>query len=120
MIPCQRRTALLRLIAIGTSAPELVASVVAAARGHTDVAVGNVVGSNIFNILWVLGFTATFRELPFEVVTNTDLVLVVASSALILVAMAISRSNAVLRWHGIMFLLAYATYMGFVAWRGSV
>lgn len=109
----------LTVVAIGTSAPELVASVVAAARGHTDVAVGNVVGSNIFNILWVVGFTAAFRELPFELVTNTDLVLVAASSALVLVSMAISRINAVLRWHGIMFLLLYAVYMVFVVWRGQ-
>lgn len=109
----------LTVVAIGTSAPELVASVVAAARGHTDLAVGNVVGSNIFNILWVIGFTATFQELPFEVVTNTDLVLVAASSALILVSMTISRTNAVLRWHGVMFLLFYAAYMVFVVMRGQ-
>ena len=108
----------LTIVAIGTSAPELVASILAAARGHTDVAVGNVVGSNIFNILWVLGFTAVFHELPFEVVTNTDLVLVVASSALILVSMAVSRSNSILRWHGVTFVLLYLSYLAFVVDRG--
>ena len=108
----------LTVVAIGTSAPELVASVVAAARGHTDVAVGNVVGSNIFNILWVIGFTSIFSELPFEVVKNTDLVLVVASSALILVSMAVSRTNSVLRWHGIVFLMLYVGYLIFVVDRG--
>ncbi|MCB1671288.1 MAG: calcium/sodium antiporter [Gammaproteobacteria bacterium] len=107
----------LTIVAIGTSAPELVASSVAAYRGYTDVAVGNVVGSNIFNILWVIGFTASFKELPFEIVTNTDLVLVVAASALVLVAMAISRTNSILRWHGILFVTLYAGYLGFTVHR---
>jgi len=100
----------LTIVAVGTSAPELVASTVAAYRGHTDIAVGNVVGSNIFNILWVLGFTAAFQELPFEVVTNTDLALVVGSSALILVSVAVSRRNSILRWHGIVFVILYICY----------
>lgn len=110
----------LTIVAIGTSAPELVASAVAAYRGHTDVAVGNVVGSNIFNILWVIGFTATFKELPFTIVTNTDLALVVASSSLILVAMAVSRTNSILRWHGALFVVLYAAYLVFTVQRGMV
>ena len=108
----------LTIVAIGTSAPELVASTVAAYRGHTDVGVGSVVGSNIFNILWILGITASFKELPFEVVTNTDLVIVAAASALILVSMAISRTNAILRWHGFFFVSVYAVYLYYVVQRG--
>lgn len=92
---------------------------VAAARGQTDVAVGNLAGSNILDILRVIGFTATFRELPFQVVTNTDLALVATASALILVSMAISRTNAVLRSHGIMFLLLYAADTVFVVRRDT-
>jgi cation:H+ antiporter len=110
----------LTIVAIGTSAPELVASAVAAYRGHTDVAVGNVVGSNIFNILWVIGFTATFKELPFTIVTNSDLALVVASSSLILVAMAVSRTNSILRWHGILFVVLYACYLVYTVQRGMM
>jgi len=108
----------LTIVAVGTSAPELVASGVAAYRGKTDIAVGNVVGSNIFNILWVLGITASFVELPFEVVTNTDLVFVIASSALILVSMVISRSNSILRWHGIVFVCLYVLFLLFAVIRG--
>jgi len=108
----------LTIIAISTSAPELVASVVAVRRGYTDVAVGNVVGSNIFNILWVIGFTAAFTELPFEVVSNTDLVLVMGSSSLVLLSMAISRSNSILRWHGVLYVLLYVVYLAFVVDRG--
>lgn len=108
----------LTVVAIGTSMPELVASGVAAYRGQTDIAVGNVVGSNIFNILWVLGFTASFVELPFEAVSNMDLVMVVASSALILVSLVVSRTNSILRWHGVVYVALYCSYLGYVVMRG--
>ena len=108
----------LTIIAVGTSAPELVASIVAAKKGYTDVAVGNVVGSNIFNILWVIGATATIKELPFEIVSNTDLTLVVGSSALILVALVADRSYSINRWHGALFVLLYLAYLVFVINRG--
>ena len=107
----------LTIIAVGTSSPELVASAVAAYRGQSDIAVGNVVGSNIFNLLWVLGLTASFVELPFEVISNTDLVMVIASSSLILVALALSRNNTVLRSHGIVFVLLYVAYLVYVIGR---
>lgn len=107
----------LTIVAIGTSSPELVASVVAAARGETDIAVGNVVGSNIFNLLWILGFTATIVELPFEVVSNTDLVMVIAASVMILLAMVTTKKRAVLRWHGIAFVSLYAAYLTYVVIR---
>lgn len=107
----------LTIVAVGTSAPELVASGVAAYRGQTDIAVGNVVGSNIFNLLWVLGFTSMVVELPFEAVTNIDLAMVVFSSALILVSMVVSRRNAVLRWHGVTFVLLYIGYIALVIQR---
>lgn len=107
----------LTIIAIGTSAPELVASAVAAYRNETDIAVGNVVGSNIFNLLWILGLTSSIVELPFEVITNTDLVMVIASSALIIVAMVSSRRYVVLRSHGFLFICLYVAYLFYVVQR---
>ncbi|XOV83211.1 MAG: calcium/sodium antiporter [bacterium] len=107
----------LTIIAVGTSAPELVASAVAAYRKETDIAVGNVIGSNIFNLLWILGFTASIVELPFEVITNTDLVMVIVSSALILVAMVTSRQSVVMRSHGVLFLCLYVAYLFYVVNR---
>ena len=107
----------LTIVAIGTSSPELVASVVAALRGETDIAVGNVVGSNIFNLLWILGFTSTLIELPFEVVSNTDLVMVILASLMLIVALVTSRRGAVLRWHGIVFIGLYAMYLANVISR---
>ncbi|WP_405233074.1 calcium/sodium antiporter [Lentisalinibacter salinarum] len=107
----------LTVIAIGTSSPELVASAVAAYRNQSDIAVGNVVGSNIFNLLWVLGLTSSVVELPFEVISNTDLVMVIASSAMIILALAISRNSTILRSHGIVFVTLYAAYLVYVLSR---
>jgi len=108
----------LTVIAIGTSLPELSASAMAAWRGKTDLAVGNVVGSNIFNLLWVLGVTATIREMPFDVVNNTDLAMVVFATTLVIVAIALGRKGTIERWHGIIFLLVYLAYLVFVVGRG--
>lgn len=104
----------LTIVAIGTSSPEIVASAVAAYRNQTDIAVGNVVGSNIFNLLWVLGLTSSLVELPFEVVNNTDLVMVICTSALIILALVASRNNSILRSHGVVFIALYAGYLFYV------
>ncbi|XOV88683.1 MAG: calcium/sodium antiporter [Pseudomonadota bacterium] len=107
----------LTIVAIGTSTPELVASSVAAYRGQTDIAVGNVVGSNIFNLLWILGITSTVVELPFSTITNTDLVMVILSSSLILLSVVLSRTNTILRSHGGVFVCCYLAYVVFVVLR---
>jgi len=108
----------LTIVAVGTSSPELIASAVAAYRNQTDIAIGNVVGSNIFNLLWVLGFTSSIVELPFEVVSNTDLLVVIGSSAMIILALASSRNNTVGRSHGILFVGLYVVYLVYVVARG--
>ena len=107
----------LTIVAIGTSSPEIVASAMAAYRNQTDMAIGNVVGSNIFNLLWVLGLTSSLVELPFEVVNNTDLVMVICSSALILFALVASRNNSILRSHGVVFIALYAGYLYYITTR---
>lgn len=108
----------LTIIAIGTSLPELSASAVAAYRGETDIAVGNVVGSNIFNILWIVGLTSSITPLPFEVVSNIDITMVVASGMMILLAVATSRSATISRGFGIFFILLYLAYMSYLIQRG--
>jgi cation:H+ antiporter len=108
----------LTIVAVGTSLPELAASVTAAYRGQSDIAVGNVIGSNIFNLLWVLGVSAVLQPLPFALLSNTDLVMVVMSSALLILAMAVGRPNTVDRWEGWLFLAVYVGYLGFVGVRG--
>lgn len=108
----------LTLVAVGTSSPELVASALAAYRNKTDIAIGNVVGSNIFNLLWVLGLTSSIVELPFEVVSNTDLLVVIGSSTMIILALVSSRDNSVNRSHGIVFIGTYIAYLAYVIQRG--
>jgi len=108
----------LTIVAAGTSAPELMASAVAAYRRETDIAVGNVVGSNIFNLLWILGITATVVPLPFEVVNNTDLVMVIASSTLLILALVVSRNSTVSRSYGVLLLLVYLGYVAYLIQRG--
>lgn len=108
----------LTIVAIGTSLPELATSVIAARRGNTDLAIGNAIGSNIFNLLWVLGMSATLRPLPFDVVSNADILMVIASSAFLLLAVAAGSRVELDRRTGCAFVGIYAVYLGFLIWRG--
>ncbi|MEP2773839.1 MAG: calcium/sodium antiporter [Fulvivirga sp.] len=108
----------LTIIAIGTSLPELVTSAMATFRGNTDMAVGNVVGSNIFNLLWILGISAVIRPLPFDVASNSDIMMIIASSALLLFAVSVGKGAKIVRWEGILFLVVYALYIYFLILRG--
>lgn len=108
----------LTIVAIGTSLPELVTSAVAAYKKSTDIAVANVIGSNIFNLLWVLGISALIKPLDFDPHINTDIMVLVAATCLIIVSMAVGKANKIDRFNGILFLLAYATYIVFLIIRG--
>jgi len=100
------------LIAVGTSLPELVTSVVASYRGQTDLAVGNIVGSNIFNLLFVLGITASLHPVPVPERGALDIV-VMSVLSLALLPLALRYRN-ISRPEGAALLLAYAAYVG---WR---
>lgn len=108
----------LTIVAIGTSLPELVTSVIAAKKGNVDVAVGNVVGSNIFNLLWILGLSSIIRPLPFNRISNLDALVVLFSTTLVLVLMLLSRKSEIKRWHGVVFVLVYAAYLTYIVQRG--
>ncbi len=108
----------LTVVAVGTSLPELVTSAVAAKKGQSDMAVGNVVGSNIFNILWILGLSSVIRPLPFDVVSNSDILMVIASSTLLIVAIVIGRKASIGRVMGTIFVLTYAAYLVYLVMRG--
>ncbi|SDG53617.1 cation:H+ antiporter [Limimonas halophila] len=101
----------LTLVALGTSLPELAVSTIAAARGHTDVAVGNILGSNTFNLLGILGVTGAIAPIAVPAsVARLDVWLMLGVSALFL-ALAASRAG-VARWEGALLLLAYGGYLG--------
>lgn len=108
----------LTIIAIGTSLPELMASAVAAYRKQADIAVGNVVGSNIFNILWILGVTASINALPFDAISNIDIIMVIVATMLIVLAVVTSRAATISRIWGGIFVCIYIAYTVYVVLRG--
>lgn len=104
----------LTIVAIGTSLPELATSVVAAFRKQTEIAVGNVIGSNLFNILSILGITALITPIPAEPrFSNTDMPWV-AATALLLILMAVIL-RGVPRLAGVALLVAYVGYIALTA-----
>lgn len=106
----------LTIVAVGTSLPELAASVAAAARGHSDIAIGNVIGSGIYNILFILGITACVAPLPTVGATLLWLDLpVMIGFAVALVPMILLRQR-ITRIHGALLLAGYAAYVGAHLW----
>ncbi len=108
----------LTIVAIGTSLPELVTSAVAAYKGKSGIAMGNVVGSNIFNIFWILGLSAIIRPLPFDTALNMDIYVLVAASFFLFVFMFTGKKRCLDRWEAILFLLGYAGYTFYLIQRG--
>jgi cation:H+ antiporter len=104
----------LTLIAIGTSLPELVASLVAAWRGHAGIAIGNVIGSNLFNLLLVLGFTATIRPIPVPEGGLADLTILSLLSVLLWLVCA-TPGRRIIRAEGALLLAMYVIYLSFRA-----
>jgi len=108
----------LTVVAVGTSIPELVTSVMAAKRKSVDMAVGNIVGSNIFNLLWVIGVSALINPLKFHEVNNLDILVMLFSAALIIVLISLNKRFAINRVSGILFVLFYVAYLIFLVYRG--
>lgn len=100
----------LSLVAIGTSLPELAASLIAAWRGQTGIAIGNVIGSNLFNLLLVLGTTATIRPIPVPAGGNVDLAVLSVLSVLFWVVCA-TRERFIIRAEGAFLLALYLLYL---------
>ena len=107
-----QRLVALTIVAFGTSLPELVTSVTAARRGHTDLAIGNIVGSNIFNILFVTGLTAVLTPIAFRSAFMID-ALIAALSALVLWLFSL-RSGRLGRVCGGFMLICYAGYFAYI------
>ena len=108
----------LTLVAIGASLPELVTSAVAVTKGKIDIAVGNVVGSNIFNIFWVLGVSALISPISFASNTVIDFGVLTGMTLLLLLATFTGKKYSLDKWEAALMLSAYAGYIGFVIWRG--
>ena len=102
------------LVAGGTSLPELASSVVSLAKGKAGLALGNVLGSNVANLLLILGVSATIHPLTMGGITTLDVAMVVLSSLLLFVAAFTFRRKAVDRWEGAIFVAIYAAYIWYL------
>lgn len=101
----------LTIVAVGTSLPELVTSLIAAVKKNPDLAVGNIVGSNIVNVFFILGISALIRPLPFSGVGPADISMLLASSAFLFAWMFVGSRFVLDRWQGAALVLAYFGYL---------
>ncbi len=100
----------LTIIAIGTSLPELVTSVIATLKGQTDLAIGNVVGSNIFNLLLVNGLCSTIKPIPIPVAGGSHDLYMMTFLSLILLPLCITDKKQIVQWEGAILLAIYSSY----------
>jgi cation:H+ antiporter len=108
----------LTIVAAGTSLPELATSATAAYKHNADIAVGNIVGSNIFNIFLILGVSAVIRPLPFSVTNNIDVLMTIAASLALFAFMFIGKRHLLERWQGVLFIITYVVYITFLIMKG--
>ena len=105
----------LTIVAVGTSLPELVTSVVAAKKGEADIAVGNAIGSSLFNVVLILGFCSIISPAQVELSSLVDCLIMLASA--VLVFLFSFKSMKVNGWQGILLLGVYAAYLAYIIFR---
>ncbi len=108
----------LTIVAIGTSLPELATSAVAAYKKDVDIAVGNIIGSNIFNIFWILGVSAIINPLPFSSLLMRDALMAIFATVLLFSFLFIGKRHILERWQGVSFIAFYVAYVGYLIIRG--
>lgn len=101
----------LTIVAIGTSLPELATSIIAAYKNKADIAIGNIVGSNIFNTLWILGITATILPMPISSSINSDVIFNIFVTILLLFGIIFFKKYTLQRWEGGLFVVIYIAYL---------
>lgn len=101
----------LTILAIGTSLPELVTSVTAAIKGNSDIAIGNIIGSNIFNMLFIMGTTSVINNVTYSMDYNIDMVILIVGTILLSLFPIIPPKNEMSRSNGIIYLLGYIGYL---------
>lgn len=109
----------LTVIAAGTSLPELATSVIAAIKKKNDIAVGNIVGSNIFNILLILPVSSLIRPLSYDFSFNTDLYILAGGTIFLFAAMFTSKKKKLDRWEAAVLLIFYLVYTAYLVYKES-
>jgi cation:H+ antiporter len=102
------------VVAAGTSLPELATSSVAAYKGKNDIAIGNIVGSNIFNIFFILGISAIIEPISYNRTFNFDLCVLIVATSILFFTMFTGKRRILDRWEAFMFLLLYLGYLVFI------
>ena len=103
----------LTVVALGTSLPELATSCMAAFKKNCDIALGNVVGSNIFNIFFILGTSACVKALPGYHGLEIDAMMAALGSIFVMLFVYLTKKHEIKRWHGAILLLTYAAYLAY-------
>jgi cation:H+ antiporter len=106
----------LTIVALGTSLPELATSVIAAAKHNSDIAIGNVFGSNIFNVFFVLGTSAAIRPLPAYEGIELDACMAAMGSIIVWLAVKTNKARKIQRWAGALLLMVYGAYLAYRLW----
>ena len=101
----------LTVVALGTSLPELATSCMAAFKKNCDIALGNVIGSNLFNIFFILGTSACVKALPGYHGLETDAMMAALGSVMVMLFVYLTKKHEIKRWHGALLLLCYAAYL---------
>ena len=101
----------LTILAIGTSLPELVTSVTAAIKGNSDIAIGNIIGSNIFNMLFIIGVSSVVKPIAYNVSYNLEMIMLILGTLLLALFPVIPPKNQMSRFNGVIYLIFYAIYM---------
>lgn len=101
----------LTIIAIGTSLPELVTSVTAAIKGESDIAIGNIIGSNIFNILLIIGASAIINPISYNTSYNLQMIILIISTIVLSLFPYTDKKDEMTTSNGITYLMLYALYM---------
>jgi cation:H+ antiporter len=107
----------LTILAAGTSLPELATSVIAAAKKKNDIAVGNIIGSNIFNILFILSVSSLVKPIPFNTVFNTDIFILLGGTLFLYIAMFTGKYKKLDRWEAALLLIAYLIYWMYLIFK---
>jgi cation:H+ antiporter len=108
----------LTIVAVGTSLPELAASISAARARNADLVVGNIVGSNVMNIFWILGLSATISPLDFSEKLNADLLVLSGATILFFLFTFTGKKHKIDRWEGALLLAVWLGFLAFAIWRG--
>lgn len=99
------------ILAIGTSLPELVTSVSSAMKGKSDIAIGNIIGSNIFNMLFIIGVSALINPIAYNISYNKDMIILIIGTVILSLFPLIPPKNKMSRMNGIIFTIMYLAYM---------